>query len=75
MLKGVHLTLMIGPAVPVPAPRVVMDALQSVQVTSGKDRSGFQITFAVGKDSPLLKTMLPAGYFDPIVTLSRWQSG
>jgi hypothetical protein len=68
MLKGVHLTLMIGPAVPVPAPRVVMDALQSVQVTSGKDRSGFQITFSVGKDSPLLKTMLPAGYFDPIVT-------
>ncbi len=68
MLKGVHLTLMIGPAVPVPAPRVVMDALQTVQVTSGKDRSGFQLTFAVGKDSPLLKTMLPAGYFDPILT-------
>ncbi len=68
MLKGVHLTLMIGPAVPVPAPKVVMQALQSVQVTSGKDRSGFQLTFAVGKDSPLIKTMLPAGYFDPIIT-------
>lgn len=68
MLKGVHLTLMIGPAVPVPAPKVVMQALQSVQVTSGKDRSGFQLTFSVGRDSPLLKTMLPAGYFDPIVT-------
>jgi hypothetical protein len=68
MLKGVHLTLMIGPAVPVPAPKVVMQALQSVQVTSGKDRSGFQLTFSVGKDSPLLKTMLPAGYFDPITT-------
>jgi hypothetical protein len=68
MLKGIHLTLLIGPAVPVPAPKAVTDALQSVQVTSGKDRSGFQLTFAVGKDSPLLKTMLPAGYFDPIVT-------
>lgn len=68
MLKGVHLTLMIGPGVPVPAPKVVMQALQSVQVTSGKDRSGFQLTFSVGKDSPLLKTMLPAGYFDPIIT-------
>lgn len=68
MLKGVHLTLLIGPAVPVPAPRVVMDALQSVQVTSGTNRSGFQVTFAVGKNSPLLKTMLPAGYFDPIST-------
>ncbi len=68
MLKGVHLTLMIGPAVPVPAPHSVMEALTSVQVTSGKDRSGFQVTFTVGKDSPLLKTMLPAGYFDPMIT-------
>src|SRR5215510_11844812 len=68
MLKGIHLTLMIGPAVPIPAPQSVMDALSSVQVTSSKDRSGFQLTFMVGKDSPLLKTMLPAGYFDPIIT-------
>lgn len=68
MLKGIHLTLMIGPAVPVPVPRAVMDSLLSVQVTSGKDKSGFQLTFGVSKDSPLLKTMLPAGYFDPMIT-------
>jgi hypothetical protein len=68
MLKGVHLTLMIGPAVPVPAPKPVTDALQSVQVTSSKDRSGFQLTFAVSKKSPLVTTMLPAGYFDPMIT-------
>lgn len=68
MLKGVHIQLMIGPGVPVPAPRAVTEALQSLQVTSSRDRSGFEITFAVGKSSPLLKTMLPAGYFDPIVT-------
>jgi hypothetical protein len=68
MLKGVHLQLMIGPAVPVPVPKPVTDALQSVQVTSSKDRSGFQLTFAVSKKSPLLTTMLPAGYFDPMVT-------
>lgn len=68
MLKGVHLTLLIGPVLPVLAPKVVMQALQSVQVTSGKDRSGFQLTFTVGKDSPLLTTLLPAGYFDPITT-------
>lgn len=68
MVKGIHLTLMIGPALPVPAPRVVVDALQSVQVTSGKDKSGFQLTFAVSKNSVLLNTMLPAGYFDPITT-------
>ena len=68
MIKGVHLTLMIGPAVPVPVPQSVMSALKSVEVTSSKDRSGFQITFSVSKTSPLLTTMLPAGYFDPMVT-------
>jgi hypothetical protein len=68
MLSGVHLTLMIGPMVPIPAPRPVMDALISAQVTSGKDRSGFQLTFGVSKKSPLLTTMLPAGFFDPMVT-------
>lgn len=68
MVKGIHLTLMIGPAVPVPVPKVVLDALQNVEITSGKDKAGFQLTFAVGKDSVLLNTMLPAGYFDPIST-------
>src|ERR1051326_6012269 len=68
MLKGVHLSLLIGPAVPVTAPQSVMDALQSVQGTSSKETRGFQLTFAVSKQSPLLKTMLPAGYFDPVIT-------
>ncbi len=68
MLKGIHLTLMIGPAVPVIAPKVVMDALNSIQVTNSKDRSGFQVSFSVSNSSVLLTTMLPAGYFDPIVT-------
>lgn len=68
MLKGVHLTLLIGPAVPVPAPKSVVDALASVQVTNGKDKSGFQLTFSVSKESPLLNVMLPAGYFDPMIT-------
>jgi hypothetical protein len=68
MLKGVNLTLMIGPAVPVPVPQVVLDALTSVQVNSGGERSGFQLTFSVSKNSPLQTTMLPAGYFDPMIT-------
>jgi len=68
MLKGVQLTLLIGPAVPIPAPKVVIDSLQSLQVTSSKDRSGFQLTFSVSKQSSLLTTMLPAGYFDPMIT-------
>jgi hypothetical protein len=68
MIQGIHLTLMIGPLLPVPAPQAVMDAFVSAKVTSGKDKSGFQLTFAVSKRSPLLTTMLPAGYFDPMVT-------
>ncbi|MEM9118725.1 MAG: hypothetical protein AAGD09_12695 [Cyanobacteria bacterium P01_F01_bin.56] len=68
MLEGMHLTLMIGPAVPVPAPPTVIDALTDVQVNVSNQRTGFQLTFTMGKNSPLLTTMLPAGYFDPMVT-------
>jgi len=68
MVKGIHLTLLIGPGVPMPAPRHVLESLASVQVTSGTDRAGFQLSFKVGKTSPLLTTMLPAGYLDPIIT-------
>jgi hypothetical protein len=68
MLKGVYLTLMIGPTVPIPAPLPVMEALKSVQVNSSKDRTGFQLTFTLGKTSPLQLAMLPAGYFDPMIT-------
>jgi len=68
MLKGIHLSLLIGPAVPVPAPKIIMDALNSIQVTSSKDRNGFQIVFSVSKSSPLLNIMLPTGFFDPITT-------
>ena len=68
MVNGVHLTLLVGPGFPAPAPRHVVESLSSVQVTSGTDRAGFQLTFKVGKTSPLLTMMLPAGYLDPIVT-------
>ena len=68
MLKGIYLTLMIGPVEPVIAPKEVVDSLTSVQVTSSKERSGFQLSFSVAKNSLLITTLLPAGYFDPIVT-------
>ncbi len=68
LLGNAILTLMIGPAIPVPVPLPVMEALQSVQVTSSRQRSGFQLRFSVGKTSPLLQIMLPAGYLDPMVT-------
>lgn len=34
MLKGVHLTLMVGPVIPVPVPQLVLDALTAIEVTS-----------------------------------------
>jgi hypothetical protein len=68
MLDSVSLTLLMGPGVPVPVPAVVAEALSSVQVTSGGERTGFQLRFTLGKKSPLQNAMLPAGYFDPIVT-------
>lgn len=65
---GIHLSLMIGPGVPIPVPEEVIEALESVQVTSSGQTSGFQLAFQVGKGSMLLETMLPAGYFDPLTT-------
>jgi hypothetical protein len=67
-MSGIHMTLLIGPGFPIPAPAAVLNALESVQVTSGTDRGGFQLSFKVGKADKLLTTMLPAGYLDPIIT-------
>lgn len=54
MLLGIHLTLLIGPTVPVPAPTMLVEALQSVEVThNDQGRSGFQLTFQVGRSGPL----------------------
>jgi hypothetical protein len=68
MNSGIHLTLLVGSAVPVLAPPPVIEALTSVEVTSSTDRSGFQLQFSMGKTSLLQTTLLPSGYFDPIVT-------
>lgn len=68
MIKGVQLSVLIGPGVPVPAPEGVVDDLVSVEVSSERERSGFQLVFSTGKKSTLVTTLLPAGYLDPIVT-------
>jgi len=50
---GIHLTLMIGPTVAVPAPPLYLETLQSLQVThNDTGRSGFQITFQAGRPGP-----------------------
>jgi hypothetical protein len=68
MAGSIQLSLLIGPGVPVPALADVTNALESVQVTSSTGNSGFQLTFKLGKKSVLQTTLLPAGYFDPIIT-------
>lgn len=50
---GIHLTLLIGPTVPVPAPFNLTNAIKSVEVTNtDQGRDGFQITFAAGRKGP-----------------------
>ncbi len=63
MLKGVNINLYIGPAVPIPAPREVIDALQQVQVqvNGGDTQSGFELTFTLSKRSPLHTLFLLTG--------------
>ncbi|MEA3028989.1 MAG: hypothetical protein QOG13_314 [Sphingomonadales bacterium] len=63
MITDLSLTLMMGAGVPVPAPRAVIDALQSVKVESRAtgDASGFELTFAVEKNSPLISLFMLSG--------------
>ncbi len=62
MLKGIYLTLMIGPAVPVPVPQVVLDALTSIEVTTRDvGASGFQLSFTLNNRSPLHTLFLITG--------------
>jgi hypothetical protein len=61
-MLGIRLSLFIGTTVPVPAPAFVAEAIEKVEVThQDGGRSGFQITFLVGRkgavdlfDSPLM---------------------
>jgi hypothetical protein len=53
---------MIGPLIPLTPPRAVMDALSEVQVTiNDTGASGFQLTFSIGKQSPLQILFLLTG--------------
>lgn len=63
---GARLQLFIGPSVPLPAPYLVSEAFVSVEVTN-RDRGfdGFQMTFTLGKESPLDYGLLASGLFEP----------
>jgi hypothetical protein len=62
MLKGVHLTLMVGPVVPIPVPQFVLDALTQVEVVSqDEDASAFTLTFTLNNRSILNTLFLLSG--------------
>jgi len=62
VIQGIHLTLMIGPGIPLPVPQVVLDSLTSVEVTTSSGRaSGFQLQFSVDIRSPLQTILLLNG--------------
>lgn len=68
MLKGMHLTLLVGPVVPLPVPQPVLDALTGIEVTNNTDGpSGFQLTFSVSNKSPLQTIFLVAGGLTPLL--------
>lgn len=53
-LLGTRMTLYLGPMLPVPAPFFVIEALQSATVDVSDDRrSGFELTFSVGRGFPI----------------------
>ena len=69
MLKGINLTLMIGPLIAIPVPKEVLDSLTSIVVTNkSKGPSGFQLQFSLSNRSPLHTLFLLSGGVDiPLV--------
>jgi hypothetical protein len=62
MIKGINLTLKIGPAVPVAVSPEVLNALVSAEVSSNTEGpSVFQLTFSINKRSPLQTIFLLSG--------------
>ena len=54
MSNAVHLSLLIGPIIPLPVPAMLIDGLEEVTVTSASEgASGFQLRFKVNSKSEL----------------------
>ncbi len=62
-IPAVRMQLYTGPAIPIPAPQVVLDALRevTVQTGSGTTQDGFELVFDVPKKSPLTTLFLLTG--------------
>src|SRR2546425_2682327 len=62
MTNAIQMTLWIGPVVPIKAPKAVLDALESVKVTTkAVGTSGFELNFGIDVDSPLQTLFLIGG--------------
>jgi hypothetical protein len=62
MASPLYLTILIGPMVAVPAPKPLIDALVSAEVTvSAVGRSGFSLTFTLANNSPLQTLFMLTG--------------
>jgi len=63
MSQPVRLQLLMGPGIPLPAPREVLDAVQEVKVesASGETQSGFELTLRISNRSPLHTLFLLTG--------------
>lgn len=67
-LRGVTLTLLIGPLIAAPAPAIVAQALETAQITRAVgQRSGYQLGFTYSRSSPIATTLIPGGFFDPLM--------
>ncbi|KUN25124.1 hypothetical protein AQJ23_17310 [Streptomyces antibioticus] len=67
-LSAVTLTVRMGPVAVAPAPKAVIDAIEGATVTHAVGaRSGFQLSLTYSKTSPIATTLLPTGFFDPMM--------
>lgn len=69
LIGGIQLSIMIGPAVPLPTPQPVVEALTSVTITTRTEKaSAFELVFAIDQNSPLHQIfMLAGGSLPPIM--------
>jgi len=68
MLKGIYLTVLVGPMVPLPVPQIVLDALTSIKVINNtNDKSVFELSFTLSNKSPLHTIFLLAAGNTPLL--------
>lgn len=66
MSRRCTLSLRVGAFQAELVPQSVVDALTELQVTTTVGaQSGFQMKFTLGKQSPIARSLLPSGFFDP----------